>query len=100
MRPGSQIESLAGGRGRCQEAIAKLIFRQRLEHPSRMDHGGFSVLAEEPDFAINVNRRGGVFAADPLLPDQLSGLRFDATGDPGVADHINQIINQEDRGFV
>src|SRR5262245_66175705 len=100
MRPGSQVERLARDSRRGQETFIEVIFRQRFESSSRADHGGLAVLAEEPDFSVGVNRRGGVFASDPLLPDQLSVLRLDATCDAGVIDHVNQIVDQQYRGLV
>src|SRR5262245_11891355 len=100
MRSGSQVERLARDSWRGQETFIEAIFRQRLESSSRADHGGLSVFAEEPDFSVGVYRRGGVFASDPLLPDQFPALRLDATGDAGVIDHINQIVDQQYRGLV
>src|SRR5215475_1383043 len=100
MRSGSQVKRLAGDGGRRQEALIETIFRQRFESSSRAYHCGFAFLAEEPDFPVGVYGRGGVFASNPFLPDQFSRLRLDATGDAGVVDHVNQIVNQQDRWFV
>src|SRR5262245_42527799 len=97
---GSQVKRLVRDGGRGQEAFAELIFSQRFKRPSRAYRGGLAVLTEEPDFPVGVNRRGGIFASDPFLPYQFPGLGLDATGDAGVVDHVNQIVDQQYRWLV
>src|ERR1035441_3006224 len=75
--PGSQVEGVAGGRGRSHEALSEGVCCQDFEGAARLEDGGRALLAKEIQPPIGVDRRTCVLAANVLRPYELSRRAFE-----------------------
>src|SRR5215469_6623095 len=100
MRPRPQIKCLPRDRGRRQKPLLQAILPCLFEHPPRLERRRLAVLAKKPQPVIRAQWRRRVLPANPMLPHLFPGLGIDATGNPRVADHVNQIIHQQDGRLI
>ena len=96
---GPEEEGFAGDGGRGHEPVGEGVGGQDLEGAAGFEDGGGACLAEEVEPTVGVNRRGGVFAPDPLRPDELAGGRLEAGEEVLVGGGVDEAVD-EDRGGV
>src|SRR5690242_20542697 len=68
MRPCAQVKCLPRNRRGRQKPFVETVLRHLFKRTPRFEHRRLSILAEEPQPSVRIDRRRGVLSADPLLP--------------------------------
>src|SRR5262245_26266180 len=98
MRLAPQIQRFAADRRGRHETAIEFALAKLLELAARLQHGRFSVVAEEIETALGVERRCGEIPAHSIAPDFRAGLRLNATDDAAIVLNAKeQIIDEHQR---
>src|SRR4051812_14556230 len=93
----AQIQRIVRCGGGRHEAVGQLVLREFLECGARFDDCGFAFFPEEVNAPVSKDRRRGIIALNTLAPNFRAGLCFDATRNPAVVDHEQEVVGEEQR---
>ncbi len=93
----AKIDRIVGNCERGECALAHVVLAKSLEGLGRPNHGADPFFALEVNFAISVDRRGGVVTANPLSPVLAACLGVETAGYTAIRHHVQRVVDQQRR---